>query len=151
MMEILRNDCCLCSSRAPSGQRSGQPLNEHLVCVLPRDARWGVHRCRSAREPRRRRRLSDAIADEKGVAGCQLRMARRIGHAEYGCHAGVAVAEDLCPVLLRAGGEGGADLGSQLRPRLSVILRGGIRRALSCWVSVGDRERSVGEDRNGVV
>jgi len=27
-------------------------------------------------------------------------MAWRIGHAEYGCDAGVAVAEYLCPVLL---------------------------------------------------
>ena len=54
-------------------------------------------------------------------------MARRIAHAEYGCHAGVAVAEYLCPLLLRARGEGGADLGSQLRPRIAVELRGGIR------------------------
>ena len=69
-----------------------------------------------------------AIADEKGVAGCQLRVAGRIGQAEYGRHAGVAAVKYLCPVVLGACGEGDADLRSQLRPRIAVELRGGIRR-----------------------
>src|SRR5208283_1302650 len=107
--------------------RSVQPVSKHLGGVLAGYARWAVDDCRSARETGGRGRLGYGIADEKGAAGCQLRMAGRIGHTQYGCHARVTVAEYLRPVLLGARGEGGADLGSQLRPRVSVVLLSGIR------------------------
>ena len=107
------------STTGPLPVNSVQPVSEHFVGVLARHARRAVDDCRSAREPGGRGRLGYAIADEKGVAGCQLRMARRIAHAEYGCHAGVAVAEYLCPLLLRARGEGGViaiDAAACVRP-----------------------------------
>ena len=72
--------------------------------MLARHAWRAVDDCRSAREPGGRGRLGYAIADEKGFAGCQLRMARRVCHAEHGRHAGIAVAEYLRPLLLWARG-----------------------------------------------
>ena len=126
--KIVNNDCFIFDDGAVAGQCSVQPVSEHLVGVLARHAWRAVDDCRSAREPGGRGRLGYAIADEKGVAGCQLRKARCICHAEYGCHTGVAVAEYLHPLLSRTRGEGVADLASQLRPRMSIELRGGIRR-----------------------
>ena len=90
----------------------------------------------------------DAIADEKGVAGHQLRMARRICHAEYGRHAGVAVAEYLRPFLLGARGEGGADLGSQLGHALCTPYQW-TKQVASHWG--GTRNGTIVHWPNGIV
>ena len=138
MAGIVKSDCFSSLDKTVAGLCSFQPVGEHLVGVLAGHTRWAVHRCRGA-ENRGPGWLGYAIADEKGVAGCQLRMAGGIGHAEYGCHAGVAVAEYLCPVMLRACGERGADLGLQSRPRVKRIAAAqpepmtGIEPAYSAW------------------
>src|SRR3954466_2547031 len=98
------------------------PVGERLAGVLAGSGgRAGDLGVRAA-EPRRRRRLGDAIAHDERLAGDVVRMGRCLGHRENGDRARVRALEDRLPLVARLALEQRREAFLERRPFVTVHL-----------------------------